>query len=114
MNEQRIMYCCAFCVGNFTEMCGYFDRDDLRVVPDGRWLCVSCFEEEIFSMRKDEDDERTWGDFPQPPEYGDIESLRAEIARLKSAHVSPTEVRQMKLKPSWKRHVRTIVLWRRK
>lgn len=75
MTDQRIMYCCSFCADNNPEMCGYFGRDDLRVVDDGRWLCCSCFDDEAFEFRRDEDDDRCWNDFPQPPEYGPLASL---------------------------------------
>jgi len=39
MSEQtRIMYVCSECVDDAPESCGHFDRKDLRVMPDGRWL----------------------------------------------------------------------------
>lgn len=36
MTEQRIMYVCSECADNFPEACGHFDRNDLRVMPDGK------------------------------------------------------------------------------
>lgn len=70
--EQRIMYCCTNCVDNYSEACGYFDRNDLRVLPDGRWLCDGCFDDTDQTERgnDNEDDEyRGWGDLPAPQEY---------------------------------------------
>src|ERR1700677_2713311 len=40
MNE-RIMYVCSECADNNPEGCGHYDRNDLRAMPDGRWLCES-------------------------------------------------------------------------
>jgi hypothetical protein len=68
MSDQRIMYCCTDCADNNAEACGYFDRDNLRVMPDGRWLCAGCFDETIFD-RDESDREKCWSDYPQPPEY---------------------------------------------
>lgn len=58
---ERIMYVCTFCADNNPEMCGRFNRRELRVMPDGRWLCENCLEEEIF--------EGETPCFPSPPEY---------------------------------------------
>ena len=75
MTAQRIMYCCTFCADNNPEMCGYFDRNDLRAVPDGRWLCASCFDDLTFEERgEDEDgDRKCWNDFPPPRAYVAVE-----------------------------------------
>lgn len=59
----RIMYVCVGCHDALPESCGYWDRHDLAVMPDGRWLCQSCAEEF-------EGEERvTWADLPSPPIY---------------------------------------------
>lgn len=43
MTEQRIMYVCSSCVDEIPEACGHFDRRELRVMPNGDWLCDGCF-----------------------------------------------------------------------
>jgi hypothetical protein len=68
MTISRIMYCCTFCADNNPEMCGYFARDNLRLMPDGNWLCDGCFDNRDF----DPSDDRCWSDFPEPPEYGPV------------------------------------------
>lgn len=73
MSDTRIMYCCTFCADNNPEMCGYFDRDNLRVMPDGRWLCDSCFDEAWQDRQTGEETEaKCWSDFPAPTEYGPV------------------------------------------
>lgn len=77
MTDERIMYCCTFCAENNAEMCGYFDRTNLRVMPDGRWLCDSCFDETDQIERGNNDEESDglcWSDFQPPPEYGPLPS----------------------------------------
>ena len=75
MSEQtRIMYVCSFCVTEAPESCGHFDPKDLRVMPDGRWLCETCFDDTTQGDRGnlDEDEYRGWDEMPAPPEYGPI------------------------------------------
>lgn len=74
MTENRVMYCCTFCADNNPEMCGFFDRDNLVVMPDGRWLCDSCFDETDPEERGSdpEGDGLCRSDFPHPPEYGPL------------------------------------------
>ena len=59
---MSIMYVCDECAIEYPENCGHHDRHDLRVMPDGSWLCDGCF-----------DDARTadqeWSALPLPPEY---------------------------------------------
>lgn len=47
----KIMYCCEYCSEHNPEMCGY-DRRDIYVTNDGRWLCDGCREEEGISSRE--------------------------------------------------------------
>ena len=69
MLADRIMYCCTSCARHNPEMCGYFARDNLRVMPNGDWLCDSCFDD-----ARPLDEEKVWSDYPQPPEYGPLVS----------------------------------------
>ena len=71
MTKQRIMYCCDECIDNYPEHCGRFDRNDLRLMPDGRWLCESCFDDTTQADRgnTDEDKYLSWSDLPPAPEY---------------------------------------------
>lgn len=41
----KLLYCCECCAENNPEMCGFFNRKDLRVANDGTWLCESCWDE---------------------------------------------------------------------
>ena len=75
MTERRIMYICGDCADNDPEGCGHFDRNDLRVMPDGKWLCEACFEDTTPSERgfmpndDGEFDSRSWHDMPAPTEF---------------------------------------------
>ena len=63
MAENQIMYVCAECAIHNPEGCGHFDRNDLRVMPNGQWACEPCFDE---AMRYGP---QRWPDLPAPPEY---------------------------------------------
>ena len=74
MPAKRVMFCCESCADNYPEGCGYFDRDDLRVMPNGVWLCDGCFTDcdaYDYGFRDlDEDEEIAkpdWLDLPVPP-----------------------------------------------
>jgi len=41
---SRIMYVCTDCAEAVPENCGHFDRKNLAVMPDGRWLCEFCYD----------------------------------------------------------------------
>lgn len=70
MDERRIMYVCTDCADGRPECCGYYDRCELAVMPDGRWLCESCFEEARRDLVVDEDDyPPLFCDMPHPLEY---------------------------------------------
>lgn len=71
MSHHRIMYVCSDCADGHPEGCGHYDRNDLRVLPDDRWLCESCFDDTDQTERGnyDEDAYRHWADMPAPPEY---------------------------------------------
>lgn len=61
--QGKIMYVCESCAENRAESCGHFDRADVRVAPDGRWLCNECYEDETPS------DAWPWSKLPPAPEY---------------------------------------------
>lgn len=44
MADPKIMYVCQPCYENAPEACGRFDRKELRVLPDGTWVCSECHE----------------------------------------------------------------------
>ena len=83
MSISRIMYCCTLCADANPEMCGYFTRDNLRVMPDGEWLCESCFDETDQAERgnDNEDEIRVWSDFLQPPEYAPCDRIMADTPK---------------------------------
>ena len=58
---DRILYVCTDCHDGGEEICGYADRRDLVVMPDGRWLCENCL------MRLPERESRG---LKCPPAYG--------------------------------------------
>lgn len=76
MTQERIMYVCNQCADNYPEGCGHFDRNDLRVMPNGDWLCEVCFDDTDQEARgnKDENEFKTWSDLPPAPEYSPISS----------------------------------------
>ena len=96
MPARRVMFCCESCADNYPEGCGYFDRDDLRVMPNGVWLCDGCFTDcdayDYGFRERDEDGELVkpdWADLPAPPDLvrADlveplVEALRASQAAL--------------------------------
>lgn len=74
MPAKRVMFCCESCADNYPEGCGYFNRDDLRVMPNGVWLCDGCFTDcdayDYGFRERDEDGELVkpdWADLPAPP-----------------------------------------------
>lgn len=78
---RRIMYICTDCADGYPEGCGYYDRNDLRVMPDGRWLCDGCHDN-IPPNRGDPDAEKPfWSSLPIPPEYGPVAAIAAAEGR---------------------------------
>jgi hypothetical protein len=57
-----ILYVCEDCYDGDNESCGHFDRRELRVTPDERWLCEECLHESNYT------DEEIRS-FRVPPEY---------------------------------------------
>jgi hypothetical protein len=69
---MAIMYVCDGCCENNPEACGRFDRNELRVVDGGKWVCESCFDDvalEDFAALGGGDYKPLWSYFPPPPEY---------------------------------------------
>lgn len=69
-DQKKIMYCCESCADNEPERCGYFDRNEIRVLPHGEWCCFGCHE----NVHQDDDDGirlniPAWPELPLPPEY---------------------------------------------
>lgn len=70
LSERRIMYVCTECADGMPECCGHYDPSDLAVMPDGRWLCENCFEEERWSVCKDDESfPPMMSEMPHPPIY---------------------------------------------
>jgi hypothetical protein len=59
---MTIMYVCDPCSVDHSDMCGHFDRNELRVIDGGKWVCESCFEDIAPADSR-------WSQFPPPPEY---------------------------------------------
>lgn len=67
--QDKIMYVCGPCTDVAPESCGYFDRNELRVMPDGTWLCEGCFENGDLEDYGVKTEDPFWSDFKAPPEY---------------------------------------------
>ena len=67
---MSILYVCAVCVetGN-NEWCGREDRNDLRVMPDGSWICDSCYDGLLTDQDNEDAEPIDWRDMKAPPEY---------------------------------------------
>jgi hypothetical protein len=65
MSDHRIMYVCSACSDEYPENCGHYDRSELRVMPDGRWLCAECYDEENYQTKIG----IPFASLPIPPEY---------------------------------------------
>lgn len=59
----KILYVCEECEDGCPEICGKA-REDLRVMPDGRWLCEDCFDASILVTKIPR-----YSDLPMPPNY---------------------------------------------
>lgn len=71
------MYICTECADGYPEGCGHYDRNDLRAMPDGRWLCEACFDDTSHAERTvdpETDEFKNWDDMPAPPAYGPVSS----------------------------------------
>lgn len=63
---MTIMYVCDCCYESVPESCGRFDRNELRVLPDGNWVCSECHD----SWSDWSEDERPdWDTLPVPSEH---------------------------------------------
>jgi hypothetical protein len=74
---HRIMYVCTECADGYPEGCGHYDRNDLRLMPDGKWLCEACFDDTDQADRGNTTDEgefMSWSDLLAPPAYGPLAS----------------------------------------
>lgn len=67
-----IMYVCEPCQENAPESCGYYDRTDLLVAPDGTWLCADCLDNAgtgDFGLQFDSDGNVIYDRLRHPPEH---------------------------------------------
>lgn len=64
--QGRIMYVCTGCADGAPEQCGRYDRTELRVMPDGRWLCDECYDSDYDTPG---DQRIPWSSLPPPPAY---------------------------------------------
>lgn len=59
----RIFYVCTECSDSAPESSGHPSPDELRVMPDGRWLCEDCYDDEMPG------DAPRWRTLLAPPQY---------------------------------------------
>jgi len=64
MNAIEIMYVRSTCADESPETCGHFDRNELRVISDGRWLCEICYD-----ARDKSEPSVDWANLLPPPEF---------------------------------------------
>lgn len=64
-----IWYACDNCAEHSPETSGLQDPSDVRVLPSGKWICDTCYNEE------DGNGEDDWRDLPKPARYGTKESV---------------------------------------
>lgn len=73
----HIFYQCDECANGGDGTC--YPHEDLRLMPNGDWVCDSCFADmapqdlKAYGVEiKDEDDPTRWNDYPAIPVYGPI------------------------------------------
>lgn len=68
---MTIMYVCNACEMSYPEDCGRYCHTELRVLPDGTWICESCYDELPPPDRADMGlrDDAEWSSLKPPPEY---------------------------------------------
>src|SRR5208282_669777 len=79
----KIAYVCGSCWENNSEASCYERREELRITPNGEWMCDCCYE---YDPDKDQN-AIAWDKLPLPPEYigQRLDEKDAEIARLKES-----------------------------
>ncbi len=78
-DRTRILYVCSVCdeEGN-NEWCGHTERSRLRVLPDNRWICDGCYDDQPASDLG-VDEKTDWKSLPLPPEN---RPLSAEVVNF--------------------------------
>jgi hypothetical protein len=69
---MTIMYVCDTCKNDCPEACGHFDRNEVRVMSDGSWICENCFDELAIAdviAAGGGDLKPLWSRLPAAPEY---------------------------------------------
>jgi hypothetical protein len=61
---MSILYVCESCSDISPETCGKYDRSELRVLPNGDWICEDCI------LQNEETKGVLWESLLPPPEYG--------------------------------------------
>ena len=94
-DAPKYHYVCASCYEHSPEQCGR-DAEDIRVAPDGRFLCDDCFQEEHCDTE--------WWSAENPLEIDESIAAafeRGRIARPEVAHLTMTKPQAMT--PQWDR-----------
>lgn len=85
---QHIFYICSDCYDADTETCGRNAPSDLRIMPNGRWLCEDCFgENDAYDIGIQHDeageigDKPTWQSLPIPPAYSSAPDSKLQAYR---------------------------------
>lgn len=69
-DQSKLMIVCEVCADNYPEGCGHYNRSNLRVAPDGRWMCESCFDDDPEFRGK------TWNTMRLPSKRAAFEAIR--------------------------------------
>lgn len=78
-----ILYVCECCYDHSPDVAGHRDHKELRVMPNGQWLCEDCYwnmdtpdltgtygvEPAAYDADGDVDEWPRWSGFSIPPEY---------------------------------------------
>lgn len=109
MIKQRIMYVCSECAEGCPEACGHYDRTELRVMPDGAWLCESCFD------NNDDNEFLSWGHLPAPEEYRRIPASAQSAVTLRWARPGIANTLDEMRANAWKSGLAdigdTVLIW---
>ena len=62
IDVPKLHYVCEPCYLNAPEQCGRL-REDIRIMPDGRWLCDECFQDEMAGESPRD------ADYPNPQDF---------------------------------------------
>ena len=64
MTKALVFYPCENCEEHYPEGSLHLDRSEVRVLPDGEWVCEGCYDDLLIHATWPR-----WRDLPKPPEH---------------------------------------------